>query len=147
LRQEIDKSHKCRVIRLNKSLTALLKSVRKITLKDGKYVFGGKKPVKDIRGSFEKANGLAGIDPKFRFHDLRHTVASRLVTENHVDLITAAKILGHSTTRMLQRYAHTRKDIEMNAVETLCQVHEISELHKNYTIRKSEESAILVRHL
>ena len=131
---------------VNNSLTILLREIKKVTSKSGEYVFGGRKPVKDIRGSFEKAKRLAGIDPKFRFHDLRHTVASRLVTENHVDLITAAKILGHSSTRMLERYAHTRKDIEMSAMETLGEIHEVSELHKNCTIRKSDESAILVSH-
>ena len=40
-------------VRLNKSLTAPLKSIKKVTFKAGEYVFGGRKPVKDIRGSFK----------------------------------------------------------------------------------------------
>jgi len=128
-------------------LTTLLREIKKVTLKSDEHVFGGKKPVKDIRGSFEKAKRLAGIDLRFRFHDLTHIAASRPVTENRIDLIAAARILGHSNTRMLERYAHTRQDIEMIAMETLSEIHEISKLHKNCTIKKSDKSAILVSRL
>jgi integrase len=41
----------------------------------------------------------------FRFHDLRHTAASRLAM-NGASLAEIAEILGHKTLQMVQRYAH-----------------------------------------
>lgn len=55
-----------------------------------------------------------------RFHDLRHTAASRMV-EAGVDLVTVSKILGHSTIQMTMRYAHPTPENMRRAVETLAQ--------------------------
>lgn len=41
----------------------------------------------------------------FRFHDLRHTFATRLVQAG-VDLYKVQRLLGHKTPAMTQRYAH-----------------------------------------
>src|SRR5262245_31972070 len=53
-----------------------------------------------------------------RFHDLRHTAASRLVMAG-VDLYTAKEILGHKTLVMTQRYAHLSPEHQRQAVERL----------------------------
>jgi integrase len=45
----------------------------------------------------------------FRFHDLRHTCASHMAMQG-IDLLTIAKVLGHSSTVMTQRYAHLAED-------------------------------------
>jgi integrase len=46
---------------------------------------------------------------KVRFHDLRHTAASLLVSSG-VDLLTVARILGHAGVAMTARYSHLGAD-------------------------------------
>jgi site-specific recombinase XerC len=53
-----------------------------------------------------------------RFHDLRHTAASRLVMAG-VDLYTVKEILGHKTLVMTQRYSHLSPEHQRQAVERL----------------------------
>ena len=52
--------------------------------------------------------------PDFRFHDRRHTFASRLAMRS-VDLYTVQRAGGWKTTTMVQRYAHLSSD-HMRAV-------------------------------
>lgn len=59
----------------------------------------------------------AGITD-FRFHDLRHTAASRMVQAG-VDIYSVAKILGHKTLEITKRYAHHNVDSLRNAVAVL----------------------------
>ena len=54
----------------------------------------------------------------FRFHDLRHDYASRLVMAD-VDLYSVSKLLGHSDVSMTQRYAHLAPDYLKAAVRKL----------------------------
>ena len=56
-----------------------------------------------VEGSFDDLLERAGIED-FRFHDLRHTFASRYMM-NGGDLYELAKILGHSNIKMTERYA------------------------------------------
>lgn len=63
----------------------------------------GKRPWR-LDTAFGRACAKATITG-LRFHDLRHTFATRLVTGG-ADLITVMTLLGHSDLRMTARYAH-----------------------------------------
>ena len=67
-----------------------MKEVKKKMLRQANTCLPGARKLKSIRKRFKKAKELSEIEPKFRFHDLRHTVASSLVTELNADLVTAA---------------------------------------------------------
>lgn len=61
-------------------------------------------PYKNIRKSFKTALKKARIE-NFRFHDLRHTVGTRLVSGGS-DLQTVKEFLAHSDLKTTQRYIH-----------------------------------------
>lgn len=65
---------------------------------------GKRLKVRYLVREFCRARDKACI-PDFRFHDMRHTLATRLVQQG-VDLYTVQRILGHKTGIMTQRYAH-----------------------------------------
>jgi integrase len=54
----------------------------------------------------------------FRFHDLRHTFASRQAMEE-VDLLTIKELGGWKTLSMVQRYAHLSPGHRHTAIERL----------------------------
>jgi len=76
-----------------------------------------RRPFVDIKKSFKSACDKANIKD-LRFHDLRHTFASRLVRAG-VDLITVRDLLGHFSVRVTQRYTHSSKDQKQQAVDLL----------------------------
>lgn len=57
-----------------------------------------------LKDSFERAVKKAGLND-FRFHDLRHTFATRLI-QGGADLYAVKRMLGHRTIRTTERYAH-----------------------------------------
>jgi integrase len=67
-----------------------------------------------LKSGFRRAREAAGMD-HVHFHDLRHSTAS-LLAHAGVDLHTISKILGHSTTRMSERYAHIKVDKQRAAL-------------------------------
>lgn len=71
----------------------------------------------DLKKGFKRAVQLAGL-PKIRFHDLRHTFATRLV-QSGVDIITVQHLLGHAKISMTARYAHSPNNARIAAVRRL----------------------------
>ncbi len=55
---------------------------------------------------------------KCRFHDLRHTFATRLVQAG-VDLYKVQKLMRHKSPVMIQRYAHHYAESLRDGVEVL----------------------------
>jgi integrase len=72
---------------------------------------------KDPRRSFEAAVKKAGI-PSFRYHDIQHTFASRLMMAG-VDLRTVQELMGHKTIAMTIRYSHLAPSHQKEAIERL----------------------------
>ena len=70
-----------------------------------------------LRRAFEKAVKASELAP-FRFHDLRHTFASRLAMQGCNDRILMA-LGGWKSPRMLSRYAHLTPTHLWQAVEGL----------------------------
>jgi integrase len=62
-----------------------------------------------IKRTFERAKRLAGITRRFRFHDLRHTFATNLVSK-HVSIAIISKAMGHTTLAMTMRYARPSQE-------------------------------------
>jgi len=71
----------------------------------------------DIRKPWFQALSLAGIR-NFRFHDLRHSFASRMV-QRGVPLKAVQELLGHADMKTTMRYAHLAPSDLRNAVLTL----------------------------
>ena len=110
------KSGKSRKIPISTRLLTTLNKLEKIS----EYVFVNPKtrePYTDIKKSFKTLLKKAKIE-NFRFHDLRHTVATRLATSN-IDLIVVKEILGHSKIETTMRYAHAVPKRKLEAIEVL----------------------------
>jgi integrase len=74
-------------------------------------------PPLDVKTGFAKAREEAEIEG-LRFHDLRHTFATRLA-DSAVDPFTIAELLGHADLRMTKRYTHSTDQRRRKAVEKL----------------------------
>ena len=66
------------------------------------------------RRALRDAAGLRG----FRFHDLRHTVVTRLLEAGEPDHVVES-ITGHLSRRMLEHYSHLRLTAKRAALDRL----------------------------
>ena len=113
------KSNKTRHIPLNSEAVAVLKKWKAQGTSSG-WVFPSPKTghkMKDLKKSWTFLLVKADIQG-FRFHDLRHDFASRLVMAG-IDLYRVKDLLGHSTIQMTEKYSHLAPAALAEAVEVL----------------------------
>jgi integrase len=78
---------------------------------------GGHRTLGTVNRAFRKARTRAGI-ANCRFHDLRHTFATRLCQDG-VDPYTVQRLVGHQDPKMTQRYAHHCTESLRRGIEVL----------------------------
>lgn len=111
------KNNEIRILPINEVLYELLKD---IASRNGKgYIFANAAgmPYREIKTGFMGALRRAEIHD-FRFHDLRHTFASRLVMAG-VDIRTVQELMGHKDIKMTMRYSHLSDSHLKDAVRKL----------------------------
>lgn len=115
------KSSKLRYVPLNKEALRVLNTLKEQRTCSSGLVFKNKngKKFTDIKKAWSTLLLQAQIDD-FRFHDLRHHFASRLVM-NGISLNTVRDLLGHADIAITLRYAHLSDDHRRDAVCSLDQ--------------------------
>ncbi|HWP91747.1 MAG TPA: tyrosine-type recombinase/integrase [Thermodesulfobacteriota bacterium] len=125
LPQTNTKSKKTRKIPVNPVVRTILIE-RKLTSGGSEFVFPSPKGIDShlnwLKHSFKTACKKASIE-NLRFHDLRHTAATRLV-ESRIPLHAITKLLGHSTVKVTERYSHPEESVK-EAVEILANFNQI----------------------
>lgn len=71
----------------------------------------------NVKTGFDSARRAAGLDD-LRFHDLRHTAATRLVGA-HISLSEVGRVLGHTQANTTYRYVNINIETARRAAEAL----------------------------
>jgi len=120
------KSGKSRKVPMSGTVAAVLGAIPR----RGEHVFHNSETgthVKDVKTGFLAACARAKKNPDdekdpgitwLRFHDLRHTFASKAL-ELGADIMTVSKILGHASIQMTAKYLHPTGESMRLAVERM----------------------------
>jgi integrase len=113
---EHSKNRQSRRIPMNQTCRSILAALHQAPVHPSGRVFGQLNPAW-LRYVFHKAVKASGLQD-LRFHDLRHTFASRLVMSG-VDIRTVQELMGHNVIAMTLRYSHLADEHKKAAVERL----------------------------
>lgn len=115
----ITKNSSSRYIPLNDEANQLIQQLYKKNKFKAGLIFPSKnnQPFNNIKRSWSSLLKKANIT-QFRWHDLRHHFASKLVMAG-IDLNTVRELLGHSDIKMTLRYAHLAPEHKINAVKKI----------------------------
>jgi integrase len=131
---EKSKNGKPRVVPLTTEARKIVETqIADVTTKQ--YLFTSyrtKGMIAEIKSGFTSAVRAAGLED-FRFHDLRHTFATRL-NASGADPYTIRDLLGHSSTTMTEDYTHTSRDTRRQAIDAMSAGS--FELRQNYDKRR-----------
>ncbi len=135
------KNKELRTIPINDTVFEILKNKAKVKSIKTNLVFYTDKHTMFLKTSvdhaFKKALKKASIKD-FRFHDLRHTFATRLV-QSGIDLYKVQSLLGHKSPFMTQRYAHHYPESLRDGVEVLDKIS-----HNLVTFKKMSSDSIQI---
>jgi len=115
-----EKTSDTRTIPINQTALAVLKERARVKSISGYVFFNAANKMIDrwnLKSRFNEAVKESGIE-KFRFHDLRHSFATRLA-QGGVDIYKISKLLGHKDVTTTQRYAHHYPESLRSSVELL----------------------------
>ena len=132
------KSKEKRIIYMNQFTKEVFLNL--LSNKSKEYVFekeGKKLDTFYISHLFAKLVKQAGIKD-FRFHDLRHTFASRLVMAG-VNLKTIQELLGHKDYKMSLRYSHLSPEIKKQAVKILDKDKNMAKIWQKDQVEENEK--------
>lgn len=119
VRGSISKNGRSRAVPLNQRAVEVLRAWGEKRIGQDTLIFPGKngKPFNTLKTAWTKIIEDAKI-VDFRWHDLRHTFASRLVMKG-VDLNTVRDLLGHKDIKMTLRYSHLSPTVKADAIGRL----------------------------
>jgi integrase len=121
-----------RTVPLSTRALAVLK--RRIANATGKYIFAGGRGGNDPNNPAVKFNNAhygtlrrskidrvnrTGTDGICTLYSFRHTFATRFLERRPGDLLTLAALLGHSSLRMVMRYAHPSDEHKFEAIRSM----------------------------
>lgn len=83
------------------------------------FLFPGRfRRLQSVRHAHNRSVERAGISPRFRLYDLRHTFATR-AAQAGIALPVLAALLGHSSIQMTMRYVHPQESAMRAAIRAL----------------------------
>ncbi len=105
----LEQKNKCvDTLPLNETVMELLRAKNKVKSIKSDFVFFSKAGTgldgDNLHRAFSETRKKARLED-FRFHDLRHTFATRLV-QSGVDIYKVQRLMRHKSPQMTQRYAH-----------------------------------------
>lgn len=103
-----------REVGMSSRLTVELEQLWKASPKDlDAQVFG----IDDVKRSFDSTRSAVGLTD-VRFHDLRHTYATRLIGR-HIPNLEVGRLLGHTQANTTYRYVNANTETALRAADAL----------------------------